>query len=201
MGKIGMVIMRRGITGLLLSCMAMTAAVAQNGEKAAVPARAAACAACHGKDGNSTIANIPSLAGQPQVFLEQQLIVIREGLRVIPAMQGLLDGVPDEEITALAQYYADLPVSPPTSSRREEQFARGKTLADTKQCASCHLPSYAGREQMPRLAGQREDYLVHSMREFHRGTAVGRDTVMAGALYGLSDQDLQDLAHYLANVK
>lgn len=163
--------------------------------------RTAACAACHGAEGNSALPNIPSLAGQPQVFLEQQLILLREGLRVIPAMTGLLDGVPDEEITAIAQHYADMPVKPQAIEKRDEQFQRGLVLAGKMQCASCHMANYEGREQMPRLAGQREDYLVHSMREFHAGTAVGRDTMMASVLHGVSDQDIQDLAHYLANLK
>ena len=33
------------------------------------------CAACHGGDGNSTNAQIPSIAGQPKLFLENQLIL------------------------------------------------------------------------------------------------------------------------------
>ena len=57
--------------------------------------RLAQCAACHGADGNSQIKDFPSLAGQPRVFLENQLVMIREGMRDIPAMKGSLDGVSD----------------------------------------------------------------------------------------------------------
>ena len=55
-------------------------------------AAAAACTACHGPDGNSQIPAIPSLAGQPRVFIENQLVLIREGLRDVPAMKGMLMG-------------------------------------------------------------------------------------------------------------
>ena len=77
-----------------------------------VPARAALCTACHGADGNSVMAQSPSLAGQPRVFLENQLVIMREGLRKIPAMQGMLDGVNDDEIIVLARHYSALPLKP-----------------------------------------------------------------------------------------
>ena len=66
------------------------------------PARVAVCGACHGANGNSQLKDVPSLAGQPKVFLENQLVLIREGMRDIPQMKGLLDNVPDAELTALA---------------------------------------------------------------------------------------------------
>jgi cytochrome c553 len=160
--------------------------------------RLAQCAACHGADGNSQIKDFPSLAGQPRVFLENQLVMIREGMRDIPAMKGSLDGVSDADITALAQHYASLPVKSTSGPQNTAWLERGRQLASDMRCGICHLPNYQGREQMPRLAGQREDYLLHSMRQFRSNQAVGRDTLMAAALYGESDQDLQAMAHFLA---
>lgn len=192
--------------GALLAALAAPAATqTAAGAPAAAAAqplaqRVALCAACHGAEGNSQMPNSPSLAAQPKVFLEHQLIVIREGLRVIPAMTGMLDGMSDKEITAIAEYFASQPLKPQPGERNEAQFERGRTIAARMHCASCHLAGYEGRDQMPRLAGQREDYLVHSMRDF-KGGAAGRDTIMASALYGTSDQDIRDLAHYLAHLK
>ncbi len=160
--------------------------------------RLAQCAACHGADGNSQIKDFPSLAGQPRVFLENQLVMIREGMRDIPAMKGSLDGVSDADITALAKHYASLPVKSAPGAHNSAWLERGRQLASDMRCGICHLPNYQGREQMPRLAGQREDYLLHSMRQFRSNQAVGRDTLMAAALYGVSDQDLQAMAHFLA---
>ena len=162
--------------------------------------RLQACAACHGAGGQSVLPNIPSLAGQPRVFLENQLVVIREGLRDIPAMKGLLDGVSDADLTAMAGYFASTPIKPVPGTRDAARFAQGQRVADGNRCASCHLPSYAGREQMPRLAGQREDYLLHSMRQFQRNQAVGRDTIMAASLYGIADDDVAAMAHYFAHL-
>jgi cytochrome c553 len=54
---------------------------------------------------------------------------------------------------------------------------------------------------MPRLANQREDYLLKAMREYKSGTRLGYGGAMAQELAGLSDQDLIDLAHFLAHRK
>jgi cytochrome c553 len=162
--------------------------------------RLALCASCHGAEGNSTLKGIPSLAAQPKLFLENQLVLIREGVRDIPSMKGMLDGVTDAEVTALAQYYADKPLAAVPTDRDAEVFARGGKLAEGMRCGICHLPTYLGREQIPRLAGQREDYLLHSMQQFKNNQAVGRDSNMAASVYGVSDQDLQDMSYYLARL-
>ena len=128
---------------------------------AAAPARAAQCGACHGVDGHSTLALGPSLAGQPRVFLENTLIMIREDLRPIAAMKGQIDGVGDAEIVALADHYSRLPTRAEAGPRDEAALRRGEALASRNLCGTCHLPSYAGQPQMPRLAGQRQDYLAH----------------------------------------
>lgn len=164
------------------------------------PARLEVCAACHGRDGNSTLAGSPSLAGQPRLFLENQLVLIREGVRDIPAMKGLLDGVPDAELTELAQHFAAQAVAPARDPIDTARAKRGAEIARRALCGTCHLPDYSGREQMPRLAGQREDYLLATLRMFRTGVTPGRDTMMSAAVHGLTDADLADIAHYLATL-
>ncbi len=167
---------------------------------AGLAARLAACGACHGVDGNASLRDTPSLAGQPAVFLENQMVLIREGIREIALMQGALEGFTDTDITALARHYARQPLKAPAASRDAVLFAKGEKLAEQNRCGSCHLPNYAGREQMPRLAAQREDFLLHSMRQFASNQAVGRDTLMAASLHGLNDPDLVAIAHYLSRI-
>lgn len=168
---------------------------------AASPAQVAMCGACHGANGNSALALSPSLAGQPKVFLENTLILIREGLRQIAPMQGLLNGVSDANIVALADHYSRQPAKAQDIPRDEAAYRRGEAIASRALCGTCHLPSYAGQQQMPRLAAQREDYLVHSMREFRDNKAQGRDTMMNGVLRGFSDRDIADMAHYFAQLR
>jgi cytochrome c553 len=180
---------------------APTAVSPGSGVPSALAGRLALCGACHGTDGNSVLALSPSLAGQPKVFLENTLILIREGLRQITPMQGLLSGVSDAEIVALADHYNRQPAKGQNLPRDEAVFRRGEAVASRALCGTCHLPSYAGQQQMPRLAAQREDYLVHSMREFRDNKAQGRDTMMNGVLRGFSDRDIADMSHYFAQLR
>jgi cytochrome c553 len=159
------------------------------------------CAACHGADGNSTLAGSPSLAGQPRLFLENQLVLIREGVRDVPAMKGLLDGTSDAELTDLAKHFAAQRARAQHAAADAERAKRGADIAQRALCGTCHLPDYRGRDQMPRLAGQREDYLLATLRMFSSGVTPGRDTMMSAALHGLSDADLVDLAHYFATLR
>ena len=169
-------------------------------QTAPAPARAAMCAACHGPGGNSQLVNIPSLAGQPKIFIENQLVLIREGMRDIPQMKGALDNVPDSELTELASYYASMPSAKPTAKQHPKLYARGESLSKELRCGICHMPTYMGREQMPRLAGQREDYLLYTMRAMKANQAVGRDSIMIASLYGITDEDLQAISHYLSRL-
>ena len=169
--------------------------------QAVAPASAARCVACHGANGNSVIPSIPSLAGQPKIFLENHLVLIREGMREIPAMKGQLDGLSDKDLAALADYFSAQTPAAPRATPQAETFERGKVIAKNMLCASCHEASYAGRQQMPRLAAQHETYLRDVMKQFRDHPAPGRDTVMSASLHGLKDADLADLAHYLAHLK
>lgn len=159
------------------------------------------CMACHGPQGNSQMSMTPSLAGQPKLFIENQLVLIREGLRDIPQMKGLLDKVTDPEIVALANYFAAQTPAKVTEAGNSEIYLRGQETSRKMLCGTCHLPDYSGRQQIPRLAGQREDFLVYSMKQFRDHPGPGRDTIMSASLYGLKDRDLTDLAHYLAHFK
>ena len=165
------------------------------------PAQLALCMACHGPQGNSQIPTTPSLAGQPKVFLENQLVLIREGLRDIPQMKGLLDGVNDADIVILANYFSAQPPAKPVGVVNVTTYERGQAISSRMLCGSCHLPDYAGRQQIPRLAGQQEAFLLYSMKQFRDHPGPGRDTIMSASLHGLKDNELSDLAHFLTNFK
>jgi cytochrome c553 len=159
------------------------------------------CGTCHGETGNSTMENTPSLAGQPALFLTNQLILMREKLRKSEVMAPFVVGLKDTEIIALAEHYAKLKPEPTEEPVDQTLVARGKALAAELHCGSCHLPNYEGREQMPRLAHQRIDYLILSLTAYRDGTRSGIDTSMNGAMYGVSEQDIRALAHHAASIR
>jgi cytochrome c553 len=114
-------------------------------------------------------------------------------------MSAQLQGVSDAEISALAAHFSAQPLRPAPAPADAAQLASGKELAAKLRCASCHLDDFAGREQMPRLAGQREDYLADSLLAYRDGRRVSPDGSMNEVLHGTSDADLRALAHYLAH--
>jgi len=169
------------------------------------PARGAAiaaqrCAACHGADGRSIAAEIPMLAGQQREFVTLQLILFREGIRPVPAMQAAADKLSDEDVEALAAHYAGLPARAAERAPRDAALAaRGQAVSAARNCGVCHLPDYAGRAQVPRLTRQHEAFLARTLAEYRDGRRVGIDTQMNGAVQGLADADIAALAHHLAH--
>jgi len=156
----------------------------------------ATCAACHGEDGNSRLENTPSLAGQPEFFLLNQLVLMRDGVRTIPVMAALVRDLTDADIQAIASHFS---TRDPRASDEpiDAAFAkRGRELAVTLRCGSCHLPGLGGQQQIPRLARQRIDYLTHALKDYRDGTRAGADTLMNNAVAGVSDPDISALAHY-----
>ncbi len=184
-----------------LSLLLLHGALSAQQPSPSTVAAVAVCNACHGPGGNSQIPLTPSIAGQPKLFVENQLVLIREGLRDVPQMKEVVTGMSDETIIALAQHFAaQTPVVKPGAAN-PEKTRLGTATASERLCGTCHLSDYTGQKQVPRLAGQDETYLVRSMKEFRDNPGPGRDTIMAAALYGLSDADLANLAHYLTTFK
>jgi cytochrome c553 len=169
------------------------------GNSMPLPERLAQCAGCHGEDGNSRIEKIPSLAGQPAFFILNQLFLMREGVRKVDAMAPFVKDLTDDELDALSRHYAELPAKASDAGVDAALASRGAELAARLRCGSCHQPDLSGQQQMPRLARQRIDYLVHSLKEFRDGTRTGADTLMSNVVAGLPDADLAALAHYSAS--
>ena len=159
------------------------------------------CTACHGEDGNARIENTPSLAGQPAQYLLIQLILFRDKQRVAEAMTPFVEQLTDEDVQELAAYFSEQkPLPDPDLAPADAALgAQGRKIADANHCGQCHLPSFTGREQMARLAGQREDYLLKALNDFKAGLRPGLDGTMAEAVYNLAEPDFKALAHFLAH--
>ena len=161
-----------------------------------------ACEACHGPGGNSTTPGIPSIAAQPKLFIENQLVLMREELRPSPQMQPIVKGMKDAEISRLAEHFSRLPAAPAVTGPVDSKLMkRGVERAKVLRCGVCHLSDFRGQNQVPRLAGQREEYLLNEMRAYRDNKRKGGDTIMAAALYGVPDEDLRALAHFLSRSK
>jgi cytochrome c553 len=163
-------------------------------------ARAAACASCHGAPGRAPLAGNPSLDGQMAHYLELQLVLMREGLREVPQMAGMLKGLSDRDLADIAAYFAARKPPPRAGSRDAKLHARGAALAKAMICGNCHGAAYEGQKHVPRLANQREDYLAAALKAYRDDKRTGIDTSMNGVMYRATDGDIQALAHYLARL-
>lgn len=70
--------------------------------------QAKGCVTCHGPDGMGTMPIYPNLAGQSEVYLEQQLKAFRSGRRRGEQMSIIAKDLSDGDIADLAAYYASL---------------------------------------------------------------------------------------------
>jgi cytochrome c553 len=161
------------------------------------------CVGCHGEKGISQTENIPSLAGQPDQFIQWQLVFFRGGARKNEQMQPIAEQVSNEDIRNLGAYFASL--TPPKDAKPDDNpdlSKKGAQAAAGRRCASCHTDSYAGTKAVARLAGQREEYLVKALHDYKSGVrSGGAGAAMTDVAYPLSDEEIGALAHYLAHLQ
>jgi cytochrome c553 len=186
----------------LAAALALAAAPPALGED--IAKRAQACFECHGRDGHSQRPLTPSLGGQPAFFVVAQLFLFRDNRRgdAPTPMYEVARRLTDDDLRAFGEFISTLPPPPPPArSPDPRRFARGQALAEREHCPVCHNPDFSGRDQMPRLAHQREDYLLKALRDYKRGARIGYGAAMSQELAGLSDGNLVDLAHFLAHFR
>ena len=194
-------VMRIAFIGALLVAM-VGGSTANAADADAAKEKAAMCAGCHGDNGVSQTENIPSLAGQPDQFLQWQLVFFRGGSRKNEQMQPIAEAIGNEDVRALGAYFAALtPPKATTPDDNPDLSKKGAQAAVGRRCASCHTDSFAGTKAVARLAGQREEYLVKALHDYKTGVRTGgAGAAMTDVAYPLSDEEIQALAHYLAHL-
>ena len=144
---------------------------------------------------------VPSLGAQPTFYLTVQLFMFRERLRVVELMNRTTQGLSDNELRAMADAIAKLPPPQPAGGSADSaRMERARALIEEHRCNFCHRRDYSGEQNAPRLAGQREDYLVKALREYKNNTRRGYDAAMADVLYPISDEQIRELAYFLARL-
>lgn len=163
--------------------------------------KVAVCAACHGENGNATQSGIPSLAGQPSMYTFLQLVQFREKRRQDTAMSPFAEKLSDRDMQDIGAYLAAQKPAPRAFNAEANKAALGRKLLEAHHCGSCHMPDLDGQNHIPRLAGQDYAYLVKQLRGFKSGSRPDIDGTMASSAQPLTDQDIENLAHYLAGLK
>ncbi len=145
--------------------------------------RAAPCLACHGEKGQSEIENTPSLGAQPAPYTLIQLFMFREKLRVSEPMNEMAKALTDDDLRTFSDYIASLPKpAPPADAGDPARMQRGEALAQQHRCNACHNTDYSGKDNVPRIANQREDYLAKTLAEYKNNSRTGYDSSMADVM-------------------
>jgi cytochrome c553 len=168
---------------------------------ASLEERLAPCVACHGDKGQSTTPEVPSLGAQPAFYLSVQLYMFRERMRVFEPMNVMLKSTSDNDLQRIAERISQFPPPRPSAEPADpDRLKRARTLVQQHRCNFCHNQDFSGEKNVPRLAGQREDYLVKALREYKNNARRGYDASMADVMYAVTDADILDLAHFLARL-
>lgn len=131
-----------------------------------------------------------------------QLFMFREKLRIVEPMNKMMQGLKDDDLRSMAAYLAQLPPPEPAGGPADPaRMERARALIEQHRCNFCHNRDYSGEQNVPRLAGQREDYVVKTLREYKNNTRRGYDASMADVLYPISDEQIVDLAYFLARLR
>ena len=165
-----------------------------------VPAKAELCASCHGPEGNSTNGAYPVLAGQTFRYLYLQLRDFQEGRRKDPVMSPMAEMLTRDEVTELSQYFAAQKPKPTGFKADPARVARGAKKSDEVLCPMCHLGGFSGQNEIPRVAGQQYDYIVRQLKAFKERTRTNDAGNMTAVARTLTDEDILDLANYIANL-
>jgi cytochrome c553 len=160
------------------------------------------CFDCHGKNGQSQVPEVPSLGAQQAMYTLIELVMFRDKLRITEPMNEMMKGLSDDELRAASEIIAKSPAPEPTSDNRDPaRIERGRTLAEHNRCNMCHQPNFQGLGNVPRIASQREDYLLKALRGYKSNSRQGYDAQMSEVVYPMKDEDFVDLAYFLARTK
>jgi cytochrome c553 len=185
-----------------LLLLLLAAAGAEPGIAQTVAERLPVCLGCHGETGVSSNQDVPSLGGQPAGYLLIQIYQFREKQRRSEIMTAMASGLTDDDLTTLSDALARLAPPPVTNEALAgADLAQGRELVAKYRCGSCHQADFSGHDQIPRLAGQREDYLLRSLREYKSNARPGYDPAMNEVTQEVRESDIPALARYVSRFR
>ena len=188
--------MRRAMIALAFASLAFSASAET------IEQRAVTCFACHGEHGQSETENTPSLGAQQAPYALIQLFMFREKLRTFEPMNEIAKSFTDDDLQKFSDFLAKLPKpAPPADAGEPARMQRGQALAQQNRCNSCHNLDFSGKETVPRIANQREDYLAKTLGEYKDNSRHGYDGTMADVMGSVSKEQIAELAYYIARVR
>jgi cytochrome c553 len=178
------------------------ASLAFSADAQTIEERAVTCFACHGEKGQSETENTPSLGAQQAPYALIQLFMFREKLRSFEPMNEVAKGFSDDDLQKFSDFISKLPKpAPPAEAGDPARMQRGLALIQQNRCDNCHNADLSGKENVPRIANQREDYLAKTLLEYKDNSRHGYDGTMADVMGAVNKEQIAELAYYIAHVR
>lgn len=196
----------------LICFLFLSLLISSNTGAADLDALIADCNDCHGKDGISTNDDIPVIAGQSYIVLEDALIAFadkalpcaeseyRHGDTARPAitMCEISAKLSKDEIEALSKHYADLPFVAVEQAFDEALVSRGAKVHD-RNCEKCHSEGGSlADDDAGILAGQWMPYLRTAIEQYMAEERPMSDK-MAEKMKRVKEEDFEALLHFYAS--
>ena len=196
-------------SALAVLCLAGSA---QAGDAAAGAQKAGACIACHGVNGNSVNPEWPSLAGQHESYVAEQLANFKTGTRANTLMSPMAMALTDADMRDLGAHFAKqtpggLEADPSNWKAGEKLYRGGDAKRGLPACIGCHGPQGKGNApaKYPALRSQQGVYAYHQLKAFADGTrkSPGDDSrqIMQVVAAKLTDEEMRALASYLQGLR
>jgi cytochrome c553 len=183
---------------------ALAAGSAEKGE-----AKATACIACHGAQGNSVNPEWPVLAGQNEQYIHKQLQAFKNGARKNPLMTPMAMSLSEEDMADLGAYFAaQKPAGKEADAAKlqvgQRVYRSGDPKTGAPACAACHGPTGAGNPpaQYPALRGQYATYVAAQLRAYRAGTRqTDPNQMMRNVASSMSDEQIDAVASYVQGLR
>lgn len=193
------------ITAGLIWCALGSANVLAAGDAGVGRAKAAACASCHGEDGNSVNPEWPKLAGQGEAYIIKQLTEFKAGTRTNAIMNGMAAPLSPQDMADVAAFFSSQKRAPGGAdkdlvTRGEKLYRGGNSATGASACLGCHGPSGAGNPaaKFPSLSGQHATYITTQLKSFKDGSrANDPNKMMQTVAAKLSEAEIKAVADYV----
>ncbi len=158
------------------------------------------CFACHGPNGNSPNPDSPVLAGQSWRYTYIELKDFKEGRRNDPVMSPIAANLTRDDMMALGNFFQAQKPVPIAFKADGARVEAGRKVSEAVLCPMCHLGGFIGQNEIPRVAGQYPQYVKKQLHDFKARRRTNDAGNMTSVAATLSDEDIENLSHYIANL-
>lgn len=172
------------------------------GDVDAGKAKSAACAGCHGADGNAPAPSFPKLAGLGAAYITNQLMAFKSGDRKNGIMQGQAANLSEADMHNLGAYFSAQGVKIGEASEQGKEegapvYRGGDQKTGLPACMACHGAAGAGNPAAgyPALSGQYAGYVEAQLKAFAAGER--KNAIMEPIANAMTPAQMKAVAQYV----